>query len=138
MDKVVIMGEGRIIFDGEFDRAEAHEEMRKNQQQQKSAAETVHQILSSGRVSCARLSSLEMFKQFLERDKDGDISTIGNERKHPMTWLWQVRPLLERQHAECPPTKQDILVLPTVFLIVSLWSIFDSENPVQGERNSFM
>lgn len=132
MDKVMILGGGRVIFDGEFQCEEG--------KPAKSAADTIHHIISRGTVSGVRPSSLESFnvvqkmQSAITDSSDSNSEPKSNgEPKCGLIRLWQVKPLLGRLHLEFPPNMQDILVLPFCYLVISLWGSFDSGNPVQGK-----
>ena len=122
----MILGEGRVLFDGEFDSSAGG-------LHPKSAAGSIHQIISRGSLNAVRQSSLAMFKasQRVESVISDDHGEKSNESD--LIRLWQVKPLLGRLHLEFPPNKQDILVLPICYLAISFWGSFDAENPVQGK-----
>lgn len=139
MDKVMVLDGGRILLDRDFD-----VESVQHQQSAKSAAEAIHGIISRGSVTGIGDSTLRIFKSDLVEDsEDNDNELYDNDSEEQIDQsnygqirIWQVLPLLERLHLECPPSKQDFLVLPFCYLAISLWGSFDAANPLQGKNFS--
>mmetsp|Transcript_11945 Transcript_11945/g.25865 ORF Transcript_11945/g.25865 Transcript_11945/m.25865 type:complete len:558 (+) Transcript_11945:1593-3266(+) len=126
MDKVMIMGGGHVLFDGEF---AGNPEGRKS----KSAAHLVHGIITTGMHESSNPSLIHPKRVHRELDTDTDAETNEIDTSSwPMLRLWQVQPLLRRIHLECPPNLQDLLVLPICYLAIALWGSLDSKNPLQG------
>jgi len=116
MDRVIILGRGRVLFDGEFERSPGSANG--------SAAGAVHRMISRDSITT---TSLEMFKTNERCESSGIVDDENSaESKHSMIRLWQVQPLLERLHLELPPNMQDIITLPICYLAISLWGSFDS------------
>lgn len=116
MDKVIILGRGRVLFDGEFERSP--------RLANRSAADTLHHIISRGTVSGV---CVDMFKTGERCESLGNVDDENSaESKYSMIRLWQVRPLIERLHLELPLNMQDFLTLPICYLAISLWGSFDS------------
>ena len=131
----MVLDGGRILLDRDFD-VDSLE-----QNQHKSAAEAIHRIITQGTANEIGDSTLRIFKSDSVEDLEhNDNKSIDNGSKAQTNRskcgnirLWQVLPLLERLHLECPPSKQDVMVLPFCYLAISLWGSFDSANPLQGK-----
>lgn len=138
MDKVMIMGSGRILFAGDpLSLSGPEPEHGINIDSDKSGpSDTVHRIISANEF-CSSTSMLTV--------PSGSASASSSSEPQPQskntssstwTWqpklrLWQVRPLLRRLHFECPPGFEDIIVLPVCFVVISLWGSFNSSSPLQ-------
>lgn len=128
MDKAIVLGGGRILFDGNF-RAES-EGQNQFPRNDFSAVEQVHDIITKERDQrrpSLLHSEVQKYPDFHHESYQSTERPI-----QPFIRVWQVKPLLARLHLDCPPGLQDLLVLPLCFLAISLWCSIDSKNPIQG------
>ena len=135
MDKVMVLGGGCILFDGNFKSVESESQLSNIN---KTAADFVHDIITSG----ARAEIIEPCPESDLQVRLGE-SHIGSQTHEPVPReknlrLWQVQPLLRRLHLECPSGLQDLMILPICFSVIALWGRLDPKNPLQGmlEQNS--
>lgn len=140
MDKQLVFGGGRILFDSD------------NQQStgtrtSKTASELVHIIISEGVFyeTDSNLIPPETDDWDEESDKFSDNVHLHKQDQNgsfrcndPMSmckWrprLWQVVPLLKRLSMEYPIEWKEVLVLPVSYLLLSAWGSLGSDiSPIQ-------